>query len=132
MNSEDSHALQDIMANVRHIMVHCIPTSFDPIDILRDDVHFHLRRNASIKNENEVPVDLLNALNKKHISIQHLPKELINESLFIEFCMPKSKCIGCTLHTSYVVQCEVALRRKGNVIVCDNTFAYTISDVSSS
>jgi hypothetical protein len=95
-------------------------------DFLKDNVHFHLKRTACMIDENKVPKDLLDAVKKKHISIQHLPKDMINESLYIEFYMPKSKC---KLDTSYLVQCEVVLRRKDNVILCDDTFTYTISAV---
>lgn len=110
-----SNLLHSILKNARILMLDSLPECFEPIEKCFDNTRFILQRKVNLKENVEIPLDLNNALEKKQISIQHLPKQLIQEYLII-----------VAKKTTFTVNIKVGIHQHDGKSVCDDTFVYTI------
>ena len=109
-------SLQSILLNARVLMRDFLPECMEPIEKCFNNTHFILQRKVNLKEDVEIPFDLKNALTKKQISIQHLPKQMIQEYLII---VAKKK--------TFSVNIKVGIHQHDSKSVCDDTFFYTIN-----
>ena len=111
--SPNLDSLQSILQNARVLMRDFIPESIEPIQKFFENTHFILQRKVNLKENVEIPLDLNNALAKKQISIQHLPKQLIQEYLII-----------VAKKTTFTVNIKVGIHQNDGKSVCDDSFVY--------